>query len=100
MQQLRCYIHAKTAKQKKCAALKSLGEKSCEIKGGGQEMVTKMFNPCNLGKNRAIDFVQSKNQEFYQYHANCWEELVEDCCKGGESIGTSPTNGKKNIIKD
>ena len=35
----RSEIHSKAAKlQKKSVALKSLGEKSCEIKGGGQEM--------------------------------------------------------------
>ena len=36
-------IHSKTAKlSKRSAAFKSLGEKSCEIKGGGQEMAAMM----------------------------------------------------------
>ena len=34
-------IHTKTAKL--CVALKSLGEKSCEIKGGSQEMAAMML---------------------------------------------------------
>ena len=33
------YIHTKTAKVKNGAALKNLGEKSCEIKGGSQDDV-------------------------------------------------------------
>ena len=43
------YPHKKTAKLwKNGVALKSLGEKSCEIKGGGQEMAAMMLTLINF----------------------------------------------------
>ena len=38
-----CYPHKNSQAVKNGAALKSLGEKICEIKGGGQEMVAMML---------------------------------------------------------
>ena len=37
------YPHKNSQAVKKGAALKSLGEKSCEIKGGGQQMAAMML---------------------------------------------------------
>ena len=43
---------------KKCVALKSLGKKTCEIKGGSQEMATNilrfvsLLNPLNYRKRQ------------------------------------------------
>ena len=45
-------VYISTQKQPSCekmgAALKSLGEKSCEIKGGGQEMAAMMLMLINF----------------------------------------------------
>ena len=55
-------IHTKTAKlSKNGAALKSLGEKSCEINGGGQEMAAMMlmlikFNNGSINITAAISW--------------------------------------------
>ena len=44
------YIRTKMAKlSKKGATLKSLGEKSCEIKGGSQQMAIAIYSACCLG---------------------------------------------------
>ena len=42
--------------KKKSAALKNLGEKSCEIKGGGQEMAAMMLMLINFNNAHTMHY--------------------------------------------
>jgi len=44
-----------------------------------------------------INFAYIKS--FGQYHTNCKEESVENCCKGGVGEGKSPYQKKKIGLK-